>query len=91
MAGWAFGFASMGAWGWESVGTPAGYYNPATRRGEVHLPISTDLSLGEAKLRSRNAIEEVLRNNGMTPGTLYRSLGETFKDGVLTVEFEAVE
>jgi hypothetical protein len=53
----------------------------------------------EAKRWARDNIEAIAREKnvlleagGAPPeGAVYRSLGETLEDGVLTVEFEAVE
>lgn len=88
--GWAFSARPVSD-GWS--------YNAGTRRGRVRLRISEGMPADEAKRWARENIEAIVKEKnvvleaGGTPpeGALYRSLGEALEDGVLTVEFEAVE
>ena len=74
-------------------------YDADTQRGSVRLRISEGMSPDEAKRWARENIEAIVKEKnvalevGALPpsGAVYRSLGESLEDGVLTVEFEAVE
>jgi len=74
-------------------------YDADTGRGSVRLRISEGMSPDEAKRWARENIEAIVKEKnvaleaGKAPpeGAVYRSLGETLEDGVLTVEFEALE
>lgn len=74
-------------------------YDANTRRGAVRLRISDGMTPDEAKRWARENIEAIAREKntaveaGKAPpaGAKYRSLSEVLEDGVLTVEFEAVE
>ena len=74
-------------------------YDEETRRGTVRLRFSEGMSPEEAKRWARENIETIVKDKnaalaaGRQPpaGAIYRSLSETLEDGVLTVEFEAVE
>lgn len=88
--GWAFSARPV-ADGWR--------YDDESRRGRVRLRISEGMPAEEAKRWARENIAAIVGDKnavlkaGMAPpeGALYRSLGETLENGVLTVEFEAVE
>lgn len=88
--GWAFA-AKPVADGWR--------YDSDTRRGVARFRLSGGMPPEEAKRWARENIEAiameknvVLEAGAMLPaGAKYRSLGEKLEDGVLTVEFEAVE
>ena len=74
-------------------------YDADTRRGSVRLRISEGMAPEEAKRWARENIEAIAmeknvaleRGKAPPPGARYRCLGESLEDGVLTVEFEAVE
>lgn len=88
--GWAFSARPVSD-GWT--------YDDGSRRGTVRLRISEGMPPDEAKRWARENIEAIVKEKnvaleaGKAPpeGAVYRSLGETLEDGVLTVEFEAVE
>lgn len=89
--GWAFSARPMSD-GWT--------YNNGTRRGKVRLRISEGMPADEAKRWARENIEAIVKEKNVVleagaeqppSGAMYRSLGESLEDGVLTVEFEAVE
>ena len=88
--GWAFSARPVSD-GWT--------YDDGSRRGTVRLRISEGMPPDEAKRWARENIEAIVKEKnvaleaGTVPpsGAMYRSLGETLEDGVLTVEFEAVE
>ncbi len=88
--GWAFSARPVSD-GWT--------YDDGARRGTVRLRISEGMPADEAKRWARENIEAIVKEKnvaleaGKAPpeGAVYRSLGETLEDGVLTVEFEAVE
>lgn len=74
-------------------------YDGNTQRGEVRLRISDGMAPEEAKRWARENIKAIVEEKNIAleagaappPGAKYRSLDETLEDGVLTVEFEAVE
>ena len=87
-------------WAFSARPVPDGWtYDDGSRRGTVRLRISEGMSADEAKRWARENIEAIVKDKNMaleaggTPpeGAIYRSLSETLEDGVLTVEFEAVE
>ncbi len=88
--GWAFSARPVSD-GWT--------YDTGSRRGTVRLRISEGMPPDEAKRWARENIEAIVKEKnvaleaGTEPpsGAMYRSLGESLEDGVLTVEFEAVE
>ncbi len=88
--GWAFSARPVSD-GWT--------YDDGSRRGTVRLRISEGMPAEEAKRWARENIEAIVKEKnvaleaGTEPpsGAMYRSLGESLEDGVLTVEFEAVE
>lgn len=88
--GWAFSVRPVRD-GW--------FYDSDTRRGWVRLRISGEMPAEDAKRWARENItaivseKNVVLEAGKAPpsGATYRSLAESFKDGVLTVEFEAVQ
>ena len=88
---WAFAVRPLATDGWK--------FNPQTRHGEVRLRISGGMPAEEAKRWARENIEAIVKEKnvaleaGEAPpeGAVYRSLGESLENGVLTVEFEAVE
>ena len=68
-------------------------YDQASRRGTIRIRVPEGESADAAKQLARENIAALLSENGGPGGGKgsYRSLGETLEDGVLTVEFEAVE
>ena len=74
-------------------------YDSDTQRGMVRLWVSEWMTPEEAKRWARENIEAIVKEKnvaleaGEAPpeGAVYRSLGESLENGVLTVEFEAVE
>lgn len=90
LAGWAFSARPL-ADGWT--------YDDESRRGMVRLRISDGMPEEEAKRWARENIEIIVKEKNVEleagkappPGALYRSLGESLENGVLTVEFEALE
>ena len=74
-------------------------YDAATRRGKLRLRVIGRIppeSLRDYVQRNISAIvaekNVVLEaGKGAPPGALYQSLGETYENGILTVEFKAVE
>jgi len=88
--------------GWAFAAKPvadAWQYNSETRRGVTQFRLFGGMPPEEAKQWARENIEAIvkeknvaLQTGGMPPeGAVYRSLGESLENGVLTVEFEAVE
>lgn len=75
------------------------HYDGNTQRGRVRLRISEGMAPDEAKRWARENIKAIVEEKNIAleagspppPGAKYRSLDETLEDGVLTVEFEAVE
>ena len=88
--GWAFSVRPLRN-GW--------YYNNETRRGWVRLRISENIPVDEAKSWAQENISAIVSDKNIAlevgkappPGATYRSLDESFEDGILTVEFEAVQ
>ena len=88
--GWAFSVQPV-ADGWK--------YDPGTRRGTLRLRISDGMPAPEAKRWARENIAVIVADKNVAleadqappPGAQYRSLSESFEDGVLTVEFEALQ
>lgn len=74
-------------------------YDADSHRGSIRLRVSEGMTAEEAKRWARDNIaaiaeeKNVSLETGEAPpaGAKYRSLGETLENGVLTVEFEAVE
>ena len=74
-------------------------YDADSHRGSIRLRVSEGMTPEEAKRWARDNIEAIAREKNVSleaggappEGAVYRSLGETLEDGVLTVEFEAVE
>ncbi len=77
--------------GWE--------YDPVTLKGRIRLRVMGDMPASETKRWARENIAAIILDKnivieaGKAPpkGAKFQSLGENFTDGVLTVEFEAVE
>ena len=88
--GWAFSVRPVED-GWQ--------YDHESRRGWVRLRIGGGMPAEEAKRWARENIaaivseKNVALESGKAPpsGATFRSLGESFEGGVLTVEFEAAE
>lgn len=88
--GWAFSARPVSD-GWK--------YDDESRKGTVRLRISEGMPAEEAKQWARDNIEAIVKEKNVAleagrplpDGATYRSLSETLEDGVLTVEFEAVE
>lgn len=68
-------------------------YDPDTRRGTVRLRVSESMGPDEAKAWVRANIAAIVEESGhpTDAAATFRSLGESLEDGVLAVEFEAVE
>ena len=70
-------------------------YDADTRRGTVSLKVSEGMTPEEAKQWAREHIEAIVQEKNVAldagGGAVYRCLDEHLQDGVLTVEFEAVE
>ena len=74
-------------------------YDPNTRRGWVRVRISGGLSADAARRWARENIEAIVADKNVVvtvgeappPGAKFRSLGETFENGVLKVTFEAMQ
>ena len=73
-------------------------YDAATRRGEVTMRLTEGADLRQSKDFVRRNISAIVCDKNVVltgerppDGARYRSLDENFADGVLTVEFEAVE
>lgn len=77
----------------EEVSIESRTYDQATRMGTIRIRMPDGESADAAKQMARENIAALLaETNGTGAGTgSYRSLSETLEDGVLTVEFEAVE
>ena len=88
--GWAFSVRPVED-GW--------HYDHESRRGWVRLRIGGGMPAEEAKRWARENIAAIVADKNVAleagkappPGATYRSLGEKFENGVLTVEFEAVQ
>ncbi|MBP5545022.1 MAG: hypothetical protein ILM98_13175 [Kiritimatiellae bacterium] len=88
--GWAFSVRPVKD-GWS--------YDKDTRRGWVRLRIVGEMPAENAKRWARENISAIISEknvnievwNAPPEGATYRSLDESFEDGVLTVEFEAVQ
>ena len=88
--GWAFSARPVED-GWD--------YNPDTRRGWIRLRITGGMPADDAKSWARKNIAAIISDKNVAleaskappSGAQYRSLAEKFEDGVLTVEFEAIE
>lgn len=90
LKGWAFAVQPV-ADGWE--------YDPESRRGTLRLRISDGMSPEDAKRWARENVSAIvtdknvaLEAGGAPPsGATYRSLSESFSNGILTLAFEGVE
>ena len=88
--GWAFSVRPVKD-GWS--------YNKDTRRGWVRLRIVGEMPAENAKRWARENISAIVSEknvniqawNAPPEGATYRSLSERYENGVLTVEFEAIE
>lgn len=75
------------------------HYDPSTRRGWVRLSITGEIAADAAKqwafdnIAAIVADKNIVMEAGKAPpsGAQYRSLGESFENDVLMVEFEAVQ
>ena len=75
--------------GWE--------FDSASHRGRIRLRVLGNMSPEEAKRWARENISAIVSEKNIAleagkappPGATYRSLGETFDDGILTIEFSA--
>lgn len=89
--GWAFAVRPLAADGWQ--------YDPKTHRGKVRLRISEGMPAEESKRWARENIAAIVREKNVAletdktppPNVLFQSLSESLENGVLTVEFEAME
>lgn len=74
-------------------------YDAASHRGTIRLRLSEEASLADARRWAKENVESIVRDRGVIlsagsgppPGATYRSLSESFENGVLAIEFEAVE
>ena len=88
--GWAFSVRPVDD-GWS--------YDSHTRRGWVRLRITGGMPAEDAKRWARDNIAAIVSEKNVEieagkvppPGAAFRSLGESFENGILTVEFEAVQ
>lgn len=88
--GWAFSVRPAEN-GWR--------YDPHTRKGWVRIRIVGGMPAEDAKRWARKDIDAIVADKNIVtvlgaappPGAKYRSLGETFEDGILKIDFEAVE
>lgn len=75
------------------------FYDNASRSGWIRLRIPGEMPAQDAKNWARMNISAIVSEKNAVleagkappPGATYRSLGESFENGVLTVEFEAAE
>lgn len=75
------------------------HYDPESRRGWVRLRITGGMPAAEAKSWARDNISAIVAEKNVAlevgkappPGATYRSRQERFEDGLLTVEFEALQ
>lgn len=75
------------------------HYDPDSRRGCVRLRVTGGIPAAEAERWAHENIGEIVKYKNVVlepgqappPGARYRSLGESFENGVLTVEFEALQ
>lgn len=83
----------------QPVKTDGWRYDAESRSGWVKLRIEDGISADEAKRWARENISAIVADKNVLvgagtappPGATYRSLGETFENGLLTVEFQAVQ
>ena len=74
-------------------------YNADTRRGWIRLRIVGGIPATEVEKWAHENIGEIVKSKNIAleagkappPGATYRSLDESFKNGILTVEFEAIQ
>lgn len=74
-------------------------YDHSTRRGLVRLRVVGDMPTAEVRRWAQENIKTIVENENVVlepskappPGAQYRSLSETFANGVLTVEFEQIK
>lgn len=74
-------------------------YSSDSRRGSIALRIVSGMGADEAKRWARENISAIVADKNVLlraggtppPGAIYRSLDEEFSDGLLTIEFEAIE
>ena len=75
------------------------HYDNESNRGWIRLRIGGGMPVEEAKRWARENIAVIVSEKNVTlepgkappPGAQYRSLSESFEDGVLTIEFEALQ
>lgn len=75
------------------------FYDHDTQRGWVRLRVMGGIPADEARKWAHENIAEIVKYKNVAlevgkappPGAIYCSLDESFEDGVLTVEFEAVQ
>lgn len=74
-------------------------YDDESRRGWMRLRVTGGIPAAEAEKWAHENIAEIVQYKNVAleagkappPGSQYRSLSESFEDGVLTVEFEALQ
>ena len=89
-AGWVFSVRPTED-GWN--------YDAASRTGWIRLRVTGGIPASEAEAWAHENIAEIVKYKNAVlepgkappPGAAFRSLGEKFEEGVLTVEFEAVQ
>ena len=75
------------------------YYDAASRTGWIRLRVTGGIPASEAEAWAHENIAEIVKYKNAVlepgkappPGAAFRSLGEKFEDGILTIEFEAVQ
>ncbi len=75
------------------------HYDAASRTGWIRLRVTGGIPASEAEAWAHENIPEIVKYKNAVlepgkappPGAAFRSLGEKFEDGILTIEFEAVQ
>lgn len=75
------------------------HYDAASRTGWIRLRVTGGIPASEAEAWAHENIAEIVKYKNAVlepgkappPGAAFRSLGEKFEDGILTIEFEAVQ
>lgn len=75
------------------------HYDAVSRTGWIRLRVTGGIPASEAEAWAHENIAEIVKYKNAVlepgkappPGAAFRSLGEKFEDGILTIEFEAVQ